>query len=115
MIENKINETDYNFDLNGIFKVIGGKWKIPLIKAIGNLCPRRFGELRKEMENLAQTTLTTQLRELERDGIITRKVFPESPPRVEYQLTELGQSLTPVIDTLEEWWNMYNNKGCRNF
>lgn len=105
---------DYNFDLSGIFKIIGGKWKIPLIKAIGSVCPRRFGELRKEMENLAQTTLTVQLRELERDGILCRKVYPEVPPRVEYELTELGQTLHPVIDNLEVWWTMYTNMGCRN-
>ena len=115
MSENKIKKIDYNFDLSGIFKVIGGKWKIPLITAIGTVCPRRFGELRREMENLAQTTLTTQLRELERDGIVVRKVFAESPPRVEYELTELGQSLKPVIDTLEDWWQMYIERGCRNF
>ncbi|GAA3780642.1 helix-turn-helix domain-containing protein [Flavobacterium ginsengiterrae] len=108
------NNIDYNFDLTGIFKIIGGKWKIPLIKAIGSVCPRRFGELRKEMENLAQATLTTQLRELERDGIIVREVFAETPPRVEYQLTELGLSLHPVVDTLENWWTMYTNKGCRH-
>lgn len=115
MEENKRKDIDYNFDLNGIFKVIGGKWKIPLIKAMGSVCPRRFGELRKEMENLAQTTLSTQLRELERDGIVNRKVFAEVPPRVEYELTELGQSLKPVIDTLEDWWEMYTAKGCKNF
>lgn len=115
MDENKAKEIDYNFDLNGIFKVIGGKWKIPLIIAMGSVCPRRFGELRREMENLAQTTLSTQLRELERDGIVARKVFPESPPRVEYELTPLGQSLKPVIDTLEDWWKMYTEKGCRRF
>lgn len=115
MEENKRKDIDYNFDLSGIFKVIGGKWKIPLIKAMGSVCPRRFGELRKEMENLAQTTLSTQLRELERDGIVNRKVFAEVPPRVEYELTKLGQSLKPVIDTLEDWWEMYNANGCKNF
>ncbi|MFC0778848.1 winged helix-turn-helix transcriptional regulator [Flavobacterium sp. HJSW_4] len=108
------NNIDYNFDLAGIFKIIGGKWKIPLIKAMGSVCPKRFGELRVEMENLAQATLSTQLRELERDGLIFRKVFPEIPPRVEYCLTELGESLYPVVDTLEDWWTMYTNKGCRH-
>lgn len=107
------NIIDYNFDLSGIFKIIGGKYKIPLIKAIGSVCPRRFGELRREMENLAQGTLTTQLKELERDGILFRKVYPEVPPRVEYELTELGQTLHPVVDTLEDWWKMYTERGCK--
>lgn len=115
MNDKKSIEIDYNFDLIGIFKVIGGKWKIPLIVAMGSVCPRRFGELRREMENLAQTTLTTQLRELERDGIVERKVYAESPPRVEYQLTDLGLTLKPVIDTLENWWQMYTDGGCKNF
>lgn len=87
MGDKKTIEIDYNFDLNGIFKIIVGKWKIPLITAMGSVCPRRFGELRREMENLAQTTLATQLKELERDGIVEKKIFAESPPRVEYQLT----------------------------
>ena len=66
-------------DVNGIFKIIGGKWKVLLIKSIAQQCPKRFGELKREMEDIAQTTLTMQLRELERDGIICRKVYPESP------------------------------------
>jgi len=91
--------------LTGVFKVIGGKWKIMLIKAIAAKCPKRFGELKHEMIFLSQGTLTTQLKEMERDGLILREAFAESPPRVEYKLTDVGKTLLPVIDVLEDWWN----------
>lgn len=94
-------------DVNGIFKIIGGKWKVLLIKSIAQQCPKRFGELKREMEDIAQTTLTMQLRELERDGIICRKVYPESPPRVEYKLSDMGKTLLPVIEMLDQWWVEY--------
>lgn len=99
-----------NFPVTHMLKVIGGKWKILLIAAIRDDCPARFGELRRKMEDVTQTMLTTQLRELERDGIICRKAYAESPPRVEYKLTELGKTLIPVIRVMEEWWDLY----CRN-
>lgn len=100
-------------DLNGIFKVIGGKWKVLLIKAIAKECPKRFGELRRAMEDMAQTTLTLQLRELERDGIISRKIYAESPPRVEYKLTAMGKTLLPLLTTMEAWWHMYKTEGMQ--
>lgn len=95
--------------LSNIFKVIGGKWKIQLIQIIRTQCPKRFGELRRELEDLAQTTLTTQLRELERDRIISRVAYAESPPRVEYKLTSIGQSLIPLIDNMEDWREAYTH------
>ncbi|MNR19676.1 putative HTH-type transcriptional regulator YybR [compost metagenome] len=82
-----------------------------LVKAIAAQCPKRFGELRREMENVTQGTLTLQLKELERDKIISREAFAESPPRVEYKLTEIGKTLIPVIDVLEEWWGNYGSNG----
>lgn len=95
--------------LTGVFKVIGGKWKIMLIKAIAAQCPKRFGELKREMNFLSQGTLTTQLKEMERDGLILREAFAESPPRVEYKLTTVGKTLLPVIDVLEDWWTSFQN------
>lgn len=100
-----------DFPLTGVFKVIGGKWKMTLVKAIAAQCPKRFGELRREMENVTQGTLTLQLKELERDKIISREAFAESPPRVEYKLTEIGKTLIPVLDVLEEWWENYGSNG----
>ncbi|WP_316844225.1 helix-turn-helix domain-containing protein [Pedobacter psychrodurus] len=99
--------------LTGVFKVIGGKWKIMLIKAIAAKCPKRFGELRHEMIFLSQGTLTAQLKEMERDGLIVREAFAESPPRVEYKLTDLGKTLLPVIDVLEEWYTHFQSK-CKH-
>lgn len=107
MEEKKYKNFESCCDVNGIFKIIGGKWKVLLIKSIAQQCPKRFGELRRDMEDMAQTTLTTQLRELEKDGIICRKVYMESPPKVEYKLSDMGRTLLPVIDMLDEWWVEY--------
>ncbi|ULT29107.1 helix-turn-helix transcriptional regulator [Sphingobacterium sp. E70] len=73
-------------------------------------CPKRFGELRREMDDMAQTTLTVQLRELERDGILCRQIYAESPPRVEYKLSDLGKTLLPIIERLDEWWLSYKSE-----
>jgi len=91
-------------------QAIGGKWKLLLLDTIRRECPKRFGELRKEMKHITHTTLTTQLRELERDGILTREVFPEVPPRVEYKLTELGKQLIPIMDALCVWGEAYRKQ-----
>jgi DNA-binding HxlR family transcriptional regulator len=88
-------------------QAIGGKWKLLLLDSIRRECPKRFGELRKEMKHITHTTLTAQLRELERDGILTRAVFPEVPPRVEYKLTDLGKQLIPIMDALCQWGTLY--------
>lgn len=107
MDEKKVNKYESCCDVNGIHKIIGGKWKAIIIKAIADDCPKRFGELRRDLDSIAQTTLTLQLRELERDGIICRKVYAESPPKVEYKLTEVGRSLIPVLEMLDLWWSSY--------
>lgn len=96
-----------NCSMTNAWKVIGGKWKLLLLNAIRQECPARFGALRKKMQDITQTTLTAQLRELERDGIISRKAYAESPPKVEYQLTELGQTLIPVMQVLSDWGDNY--------
>lgn len=108
-VENKENFdfSENNCPIKNVFKVIGGKWKVPLINAISEECPKRFGELKRKMEDVTQTTLTLQLRELERDGIICRKVYAESPPRVEYKLSEHGIKLVPILKVLNEWWEDY--------
>nr|WP_062264369.1 helix-turn-helix domain-containing protein [Endozoicomonas arenosclerae] len=82
--------------------IIGGKWKgVILYKLrVGTL---RFSELKKLMPRVTQRMLTLQLRSLEEDGLISRTIYPEVPPRVEYSLTELGETLSPVIDQLMVW------------
>ncbi len=88
-------------------KVLGGKWKPILINAIYFTAPARFGELKRSVVGITQSMLTQQLRELEEDGIISRKIYAEIPPRVEYTLTEFGLTLSPVILTLAEWGKTY--------
>ena len=71
---------------------------------------KRFGELRKSIGNVSQKVLTSNLRPVEDDGLIKRKVFAEVPPRVEYTLTDTGMSLKPVLDSMEKWGKEYKNK-----
>ena len=75
-------------------QLISGKWKILIMKSIAKSCPKRFGELRKDMDSMSQGTLTTQLRELEENGLICRKIYAEVPPKVEYKLSNLGNNFT---------------------
>lgn len=82
--------------------MIGGKWKGVILFRLTE-GTKRFGELRKLLPKVTQRTLTQQLRELESDGLVTRKVFAEVPPKVEYSLTELGRSLKPLLVKLKDW------------
>jgi DNA-binding HxlR family transcriptional regulator len=83
-------------------KLISGRWKL-LILALLFDGVKRFGELQKDLNGITQKVLTQQLRELEQDGIIHREVYPRIPPKVEYSLTPLGESLKPIILQLHEW------------
>ncbi len=86
--------------------LIGSKWKLLIIRNL-QVRPWRFNELRKDLEGISQKVLTDSLRSLEDDGIITRTVYPEVPPRVEYALSELGESMRPIIDSMEAWGISY--------
>lgn len=86
--------------------LIGNKWKLLIIRDL-LASTRRFGELRKNLEGTSQRVLTQNLRELENDGLIKRKIYAEVPPRVEYSLNELGRSLLPIISTMADWGNNY--------
>lgn len=83
-------------------RVIGGKWKIIILYALKNGA-NRFGVLQKTIPYISKQMLTTQLRELEKDKIISRTIFPEIPPRVEYAVTSLGKTLFPIIETMDKW------------
>ena len=87
-------------------QLIGSKWKLLILR---NLLQRpwRFNELRKDLEGISQKVLTDSFRSMEDDGIITRTVYPEVPPRVEYALSELGESMRPIIKAMEQWGITY--------
>lgn len=89
--------------------LISDKWKVLIIR---DLLPgtKRFGELKKSIGSVSQKVLTSQLRQMEESGLLIRTVFPEVPPRVEYTLTELGQSLKPVLDAMCSWGERYREK-----
>lgn len=84
-------------------KVLGGKYKLEILYYIALKDIHRFGELRRCIEEISESSLTKQLRELEADGFITRHDFHEVPPRVEYQLTDLGKNFITVLDFMKEW------------
>lgn len=86
--------------------VMGDKWKILILRDLmgGTM---RFGQLRKSVGGISQKVLTSQLRDMEAKGLVTREVFAEVPPRVEYTLTEVGRSLAPVLDALRIWGEQY--------
>lgn len=83
--------------------VIGGKWKILILWYVAHYKVQRFGELKRRLEGVTQSTLTKQLRELEADGFLHREIYREIPPRVEYTLTEFGQSFVPVLEAMLAW------------
>jgi DNA-binding HxlR family transcriptional regulator len=86
--------------------VIGGRWKVPILwNLFAGTC--RFGELSRKVGGVTQKMLTQQLRELEADGLVRRKVYPQVPPRVEYSATVLGRSLEPVVSQLTAWGEHY--------
>ena len=87
-------------------QLIGSKWKLLIMR---NLLARpwRFNELHKSLAGISQKVLTDSLRSMEEDGIITRTVYPEVPPRVEYALSELGESMRPIIKAMEAWGTAY--------
>jgi DNA-binding HxlR family transcriptional regulator len=99
-------DPDYECPVEVTLDVIGGKWKgMVLYRLLEGTA--RFNELRRILPGITQRVLTTQLRELERDGVISRKVYPEVPPRVEYRLTEFGRGLAPLFTLMERWGRQY--------
>jgi DNA-binding HxlR family transcriptional regulator len=88
--------------VRGILSRIGDKWSVMVICSLGEQ-PRRFNELRREVHGITQRMLTSALRALERDGIVSRTVFPTTPPAVEYALTGVGHDLQRVLHTLASW------------
>ena len=89
-------------------QLIGNKWKLLILRNL-RMRPWRFNELQKSLEGISQKVLTESLRSMEADGIIVRTVYAEVPPRVEYSLSELGETMRPILDAMEQWGNNYNS------
>ena len=89
--------------------LISDRWKVLIIRDLLD-GTKRFGELKKSIGSISQKVLTTNLRSMEESGLLTRKVYPEVPPRVEYTLTDTGYSLKPILDAMLEWGNQYKEK-----
>ena len=91
--------------------LISDKWKVLILR---DLMPgtKRFSELKRSVGHVTQKVLTAQLRQMEESGLVTRTVYPEVPPRVEYSLTELGRSLKPVLDATWDWGENYKSKNA---
>ena len=86
--------------------LIGDKWKVLILRDLLT-GTKRFGELKKSIGSISQKVLTAQLRSMEESGLLNRTVYAEVPPRVEYTLTELGQSLRPILDSMRQWGEEY--------
>ena len=87
-------------------QLIGNKWKLLILRNL-RMRPWRFNELQKSLEGISQKVLTQSLRSMEADGLVVRTVYAEVPPRVEYSLSELGKTMYPILDAMEQWGNHY--------
>jgi DNA-binding HxlR family transcriptional regulator len=103
MVKSKV----YGCSVEVTIGVIGGKWKSVLLYHLTKDRVIRFGELRRLLPNVTAQMLTSQLRELEADGVVHRKVYPQVPPKVEYSLTPFGDSLAPIIRAMAKWGESY--------
>ena len=109
MNNEKINDNLPACPVETTLMLIGNKWKVLIIRDLLT-GTKRFGELKKSIGNVSQKVLTTQLRDMEEDGLISRKIYTEVPPRVEYSLTELGKSLQPILNAMLQWGTEYKEK-----
>jgi DNA-binding HxlR family transcriptional regulator len=92
-----------NCPVRSTMDIIGGKWKPSILYYVWNLGACRFGEFQRYIPHITKKMLTQQLRELERDGIVSRKVFRQVPPRVDYSLTKYGVTLEPILSSMADW------------
>lgn len=106
IVKNREVKADEYADLRKALTMIAGKWKLEILWLLYHRT-HRFGELLRTIPGVTQHMLTRQLRELEADGLVTRKVFAEVPPRVEYSMTEATKALEPTIKSLMEWWQQF--------
>jgi DNA-binding HxlR family transcriptional regulator len=107
--KNRVVAPDDYANLRKALTLIAGKWKLEILWLLYHRT-HRFGELQKTIPVVTQHMLTRQLRELEADGLVTRTVFAEVPPRVEYSMTEATKALEPTIESLMQWWQQFGSR-----
>ena len=110
----RFSNKTFNCEKELTLSIIGGKWKMIIMWYLGKHGTKRFGELKSLIPGITQRMLVTQLRELEEDLIIHREVYPIVPPKVEYSLTETGESLMPILDSMYEWGQKYVSDVLKN-
>ena len=93
--------------------MLSGQWKVPIVWKLADVGTLRFSQLRDALPGITQKVLTQQLRELEADGVVFRRVYPQVPPKVEYSLTTMGKTLTPVINAMCNWGRNRTSAGRR--
>lgn len=102
-LKRKLINGEFNCEKELTLSIISGKWKIVILWHLGHEGPHRFGELFRLFKNISNRILTKQLRELEQDNIITRNIYDEIPPRVEYLMTDRGMTILPIVDAMFDW------------
>ncbi|MEM7715479.1 MAG: helix-turn-helix domain-containing protein [Cyanobacteria bacterium P01_A01_bin.68] len=112
MIQKNNCDRPYGCSVEATLAVIGGRWKPVIIFNLLQNDVLRFGELKRKIEGVTQRMLTNQLRELEKDKIIARKVYAEVPPRVEYSLTDYGRTLEPIMISMRDWGAEHMHVKC---
>lgn len=113
MSDKKNCDGPYGCSVEATLSVIGGRWKPVIIFLLMQNEVMRFGELKKSIDGITQRMLTNQLRELEKDHILSRKVYAEVPPRVEYALTDYGRSLEHIMIAMRDWGAEHMNVQCK--
>lgn len=109
-LNERINLKEINCEKELTLAVIGGKWKLIILWHLGLEGTKRFSELKRLIPSITQKMLTNQLRELEDDRLVHRQVYAEVPPRVEYSLTEYGESLMPILRMMYDWGRAYGDE-----
>ncbi|MFE0422195.1 winged helix-turn-helix transcriptional regulator [Streptomyces sp. NPDC058953] len=109
-----VRKPSYDCGLDAAVDVVGGKWKPLILWVLHDDGPVRFGAMRRALTGVSEKVLIQQLRELESDGVVHREVYREVPPRVEYSLTPLGESLNTALEPLGEWGRTYMDEIVAN-
>lgn len=102
-LKRRVLNGEFNCEKELTLSILSGKWKIVILWHLGHEGPHRFGELFRLFKNISNRILTKQLRELEQDNIISRIIYDENPPRVEYRMTDRGMTLLPIVDAMFNW------------